>query len=762
MSSIATKLVEILDTVQRPGDFYATGTTEIFMPRLEVEGVGPVALPLLPVQVEPLVAVAERAPYGHGQETLIDTDVRRTWQINPERIHIEGRHWARTLKKIVKQAAEGLGVTGAVQAELYKLLVYDEGSFFVSHRDTEKAPGMFASLIVALPSSYTGGELLVRHRDREVRLELPCPEPSDVAFAAFYADCVHEVLPVTSGCRLTLVYNLLRKGKPPQPPSYDAELAEATAALRRWAADKQLPDDDSPEKLIYPLEHAYTPAELSFDALKGADAAAAGVLVPAARQADCDLHLALVTIEESGGAEYTGYYGRRGREYYADEEDGFEIIEVDERSTALSEWRHPDGGRPAWGNLPCQEKELCPPDAFEGMEPDDLQFHEATGNEGASFDRTYSLAALVLWPRARVLAVLNQAGLAFTVPFLGELARRWSESGEGRESPLWGQAHELAGHMMRGWPRRRVQYSWYTEPEGDAAKMLELLIRLEDTARIDDFMTELRAPGIYGKNDNETLIRAAGLLPPERAAESIEAIVAGNAETALSACGDLLARSAAAPYLAEHKANLIPAATALIEALPGDPKQAPPAERWNRPQTVASGFIVSLLTALGAIDPALAERAVDHILSLPKVYDPDKVLLSAVLKLTEQSASRDLAAVRRLRAACLEHLRARIAEPLEPPSNWTRDSTLPCHCANCKDLSHFLADPERERWTYKAAQAKRDHVEDSIRRGGCDLKCGTDRSTRPYVLVCTKTQASYDKRAQQREKDLKDLARLEE
>ena len=34
-------------------------------------------------------------------------------------------------------------------ADLYKLLVYDPGSFFVNHRDTEKAAGMFATLIIA-------------------------------------------------------------------------------------------------------------------------------------------------------------------------------------------------------------------------------------------------------------------------------------------------------------------------------------------------------------------------------------------------------------------------------------------------------------------------------------------------------------------------------------------------------------------------------------------------------------------------------------
>ena len=52
------------------------------------------------------------------------------------------------------------------------------------------------------------------------------------------------------------------------------------------------------------LEHAYTPAELGFPALKGVDAAVAGVLAGAADQSQCDLHLALLTIEESGAAEY--------------------------------------------------------------------------------------------------------------------------------------------------------------------------------------------------------------------------------------------------------------------------------------------------------------------------------------------------------------------------------------------------------------------------------------------------------------------------
>src|SRR5665213_3413509 len=69
MSSITTDLAALLRTVRRPGDFYASGTIALPAPALEVEGVGPIALPLLPFQAEQLIAAAARAPYGRGQDT---------------------------------------------------------------------------------------------------------------------------------------------------------------------------------------------------------------------------------------------------------------------------------------------------------------------------------------------------------------------------------------------------------------------------------------------------------------------------------------------------------------------------------------------------------------------------------------------------------------------------------------------------------------------------------------------------------------------
>lgn len=236
---------------------------------------------------------------------MVDTEVRRTWQIDADRITLGGKHWQKTLDSIVSKVALGLGVNIDIKAELYKLLVYDTGSFFVSHRDTEKADDMFATLVIILPSTYNGGELVVRHQQQEARLDLHCTDPSEIAFAAFYADCLHEVLPITDGCRLTLIYNLVRTNRKlplPTPPNYEREQNQIVALLQDWGASlgQESHKDGLPEKLIYLLDHAYTSAEISFDHLKNADAAIADVLVAASAQADCDIHLALVSVEERG------------------------------------------------------------------------------------------------------------------------------------------------------------------------------------------------------------------------------------------------------------------------------------------------------------------------------------------------------------------------------------------------------------------------------------------------------------------------------
>jgi hypothetical protein len=78
-------------------------------------------------------------------------------------------------------------------------------------------------------------------------------------------------------------------------------VGRVAAALRVWEAS-----EEGPTKLVYPLAHRYTQAELCFAALKNEDGAAADVLEPAAKAAGQVLRLAMVHIWEAGFLEDPG------------------------------------------------------------------------------------------------------------------------------------------------------------------------------------------------------------------------------------------------------------------------------------------------------------------------------------------------------------------------------------------------------------------------------------------------------------------------
>jgi hypothetical protein len=768
MGSINDALAAVLQNVRTPGDFYAAGHCALHVPLIEVEGAGPIALPLLPAQAVQLIAVAERAPYGRGGETLVDTAVRRTWQIGADRVRIAGKHWIAMLDSVVERAAAGLGAGAGVVAELYKLLVYDEGSFFVTHRDTEKSPGMFATLIVALPSLHTGGELEVRHRGREVRLDLRCTDFSELAWAAFYADCVHEVLPITSGCRLVLVYNLRRqdKGRLPRPPSYERETAALGQLLRRWSEPSPRSSQDQPAKLVYPLEHAYTPAELSFAVLKGADAAAAGVLAAAACDAACDLHVALLRIEESGAAEYSGYapsrYSRRHHDdddEDEDDEDGFRVAEVFERSLTLSHWSRPDGATVSLGAMPFTDGEVCPGDALADMDPDEQHFEEATGNEGASFERSYQRAALVLWPQAQKHQLLARAGFAVSLPMLGSLVGAWVDEGAEPDSTTWREAHALAAHMLACWPVRATGN--VLEGRSAEAVMLAHLTRLRDLEHVDNMLAGAIAAGAYSAQDNAALVQGLKLLTPSRVGSLLLGVVRGNADLHIAGCADLLARAAA---VSAWRGQLQHVAMALLDAMPGDPSRPQAqADAWRRERAdaaVVHDTLRALVLAEHTDLAALADQAVTHWLVWPKTYGLDTVIVPALRLLAERPALMNRPASRRLRAAALAHLHARVSLDLAPPADWRRDVRMNCRCEHCQSLGQFLRSADQEVWRFKAREADRRHVEDSIRQGHLDVDCITERKGSPHVLVCSKNQASYERRVAQRRADLDDLQRF--
>ena len=495
------RLETVLAPVRRPGSFFVHGACELAMPRVEVTGVGVLAFPLLDTQVKTLVEHAEQAPYGRGEETIIDTSVRRVWQILPQQVSISGKSWPQSFAQILSCVTEGLGCGDEeVSAELYKMLVYDEGDFFASHRDTEKADGMFGTLVVVLPSSSQGGELIVRHQDKEVTLDLAAEDVSEFAFAAFYADCEHEIKPVIKGARTCLIYNLIQRRRTPRltAPDYEPQVAQATQII-----DQTFTRQGAPAKLAWLLGHHYSPTGLSWAALKGGDAALAGVLRQAAMQARCVAHLGIVHIVEEGIAEPI-YYDRGGGEgfdFEADDEH-FDVIEAYELLCYIDTWVDPQDNTIDFGPLPVTAGEILPFGALDDEAPDESRLMEATGNEGASYERAYHRVALLIWREDRFADVLLQAGVNAVLPYLNDRIQQCIASSTNRAERR--AVIEIANRVITAWRQDASQFEYFPQNKpGDRAEMLRQLQQLGDMRLVRRFIRTVITSqyGRHGKRD---------------------------------------------------------------------------------------------------------------------------------------------------------------------------------------------------------------------------------------------------------------------
>ena len=95
-----------------------------------------------------------------------------------------------------------------------------------------------------------------------------------------------------------------------------------------------------------------------------------------------------------------------------------------DKDARLSDWKNPENEDCDFPSLTVTNVELSPPGIFDDLKPDEEYFGEATGNEGASFERTYRRGALVLWPRERFLSIVASADLADALRYLANFVEK--------------------------------------------------------------------------------------------------------------------------------------------------------------------------------------------------------------------------------------------------------------------------------------------------------------------------------------------------
>jgi uncharacterized membrane protein YbhN (UPF0104 family) len=204
---------------------------------LQVEGFGQVRFPVTPAKARKLAGLGQPARFGRGEKTVTDPDVRDTWEI-PK--HLVRAEWDdATLKDILATVKDELGLPNAAEltADLHSLLVYEPNQFFLVHQDSEKDDSMVGTLVVTLPSSYAGGELMVGHNEEWKAYR---GSKTALSLVAFYADCRHEVLVVNWAKKVRLA---VMAATPPTPARWPSSGASVSTGIQgrpsSWAGSSK-------------------------------------------------------------------------------------------------------------------------------------------------------------------------------------------------------------------------------------------------------------------------------------------------------------------------------------------------------------------------------------------------------------------------------------------------------------------------------------------------------------------------------------------
>ncbi|MEJ0034851.1 MAG: 2OG-Fe(II) oxygenase [Gammaproteobacteria bacterium] len=733
---------------------------------LEVRDVGRIRLPVTPSTARRLREASRPARHGFKDQTRLDRRVRDTGEIPSSRISIDEPRWERALAPQLDRIRRDLGLPEGCRltAQLHNMLVYAPGQFFVTHQDSEKTDNMIGTLVVNLPSRFTGGAMTIEHHGEKV---VAGGSDRNLTLIAFYADCHHEVQAIRQGHRIVLTYNLMVSGSTTTGASPDQTAAlarslrdffETPVPPRRNGDRGQGPSD----RLIYLLDHQYTQRGLGWNRLKNSDAARAAALQAVAQQLDCEIHLALADVHETWACEDDGGYGSSwgwsGDEEQEDEPDSesSDTVTLTELIDSEVELRHwiGSGARPKARASGVRANELCYTKPSSELEPFESQHEGYMGNWGNTVDRWYHRAAVVIWPRERTFII------------------------RAKESPAWAIAEVKKAINAR-----------------DTAKALALAQRLlpiwaQATRTQDGNLLGATLAVCANLGDSDT---AAALLQPF-ALTGVTAKTAPHVAELFERYGSEWCRALLEEWASEKKINELPAARmawmgSALRALCRSLCTQSSSERRTLALQILSQqwtWLLGHLKQLGADTSAKEMTKELARLCQPILALIDCTRITKDLKLHRQildflsahtAAAGPYVQLGVLRAAharhrsdtlrslglkpahahCSRDLTRRLDVPARAADDWSISATVRCSCELCATLNRYLHAPKQVRLEWPLAQGQRAHIHGIVDAHDLPVRHTTRRTGRPFTLVLEKTAATFERDAAERQSWQKDL-----
>ena len=271
-------------------------------------------------------------------------------------------------------------------------------------------------------------------------------------YAAFYADCEHEVERVTRGVRLCLAYNLVlkpKRGKSSAAANPAAPADVLAESIGSWVANQPA------KPLVFALEHHYTERGLSLDLLKGADRQLADLGRVGGGEDG---------LPRASGAGFTPFVAVRRRwqlrrrlfslSYRAPRRHAIEIGETYEDDLNGTEWTDVHGKKQPWGTIAFDLSAIVSSVPIDDWKPTSEEFEGYTGNAGNTLDRWYHRSAIVVWHRDHHFEVVASSGAADSIPLFCSMAAKLAKTPKKRLEAARTDCIRFARAIIARWPRR--------------------------------------------------------------------------------------------------------------------------------------------------------------------------------------------------------------------------------------------------------------------------------------------------------------------
>ncbi len=764
---MTAEIQQALLALRAPGSFAVRRTLHVDDLALEVTGCGPVSFPISAAMARSLVGVAVRSPFGWRDRTITDLGVRDGWEIAKSRLRIDGRRWNPILRGELDEIREQLGLPNAarLKARLDKLTIYGPGQFFKPHQDTEKNDAMIGTLVVVLPSRYSGGTLRIDRAGQRVEIRRTIRRQPKLDLVAFYSDCHHEVRPIKEGYRIALVYNLdletdrSRRDEREADPELGDGIEPVARAVRTYFSTPQPVrfgrngETQRAAKLVYLLDHQYTPRNLDWFRLKQADRLRGLALREVALRQDLEAFLCLADIHEVWQCEpeISPYWRRRDRwsRWRRDDDDGSGEAEDDDHnpidlvdsSVELRHWRDASGKAVAFEGLHVSDAELCSTTANDTLQPFESRYEGYMGNYGDTLDRWYHRAAVVLWPRSHAFGMLVE-----TAP---DQAVRELLDAYGGRAPVDEAVRQKLEHLLELWPR----HASGLRGEALSPAVLRLAAAIDDATSAGPLLALVER---YGTTWMRTVLTSwHGTGSPRRYGQPAWATYA-PAWLALLANADSHDGQALARFIVEQQWVELRERLAATTPFVSRSRYA----RFRGRELVDNArMLLRACTIVDAHEPFRAAvdllTADDSALSPPELAEVACDIADAV-----DAEARTRWRIDDLLARTRAVLESGLAALRRAEGDWSIPVPRTCSCRDCGPLHEFLSSSQIE-LEWPLAKERRRHIHGKIDAMGLPVTHVTLRSGSPHTLVLTKTADLFRRDAELRRAYEQSLAQVE-